>query len=123
MPEGLYIIAETCTASPVSDGYMKPSWTLRQLLAILRGLAIMVGLFWALILMQLVPAFLRGGVASVRESIARVAISGVPSSQWDQAISRMHAALALTFGLGIVLFLAQRYLGSRLAGRRSTDRN
>ena len=102
---------------------MKPSWTLRQLLAILRGLAIMVGLFWALILVRLVPALVRGGVAGVRESIARAAIAGVPSEYWDQAISRMHAALALTFGLGIVLFLAQRYLGRRLAAEASPDRN
>jgi hypothetical protein len=35
----------------VSDASMKPCWTLRQLLAILRGLAIMVALFWALIFM------------------------------------------------------------------------
>jgi len=102
---------------------MKPSWTLRQLLAILRGFAIMIGLFWALIFARLVPALVRGGVTGVRESITQAAITGLPSEYWDQAISRMHAALALTFGLGIVLFLAQRYLGRRLAAQASTDRD
>jgi hypothetical protein len=115
--------AGTFPKHTVSERFMKPTWTPRQLLAILRGLAIMVGLFWALILLHLGPAFLRGGVAGVRESIARVAIAGVPSEHWDMAISRMHAALALIFCLGAVLFLAQRYLGRRLAAPGSSGRD
>ena len=96
---------------------MKPSWTVRQFLAILRGLALMVALFWALILLQLVPAVVRGGLAGVRDHIARVAVAGVPPEHWGIAISRMYLALGVTFAIGILLFLAQRYLGRRLASQ------
>ena len=96
---------------------MKPSWTVRQFLAILRGLALMVALFWALILLQLVPALVRGGLAGVRDHIARVAVAGVPPEHWDIAISRMYLALGVTFAIGILLFLAQRYMGRRLASQ------
>jgi hypothetical protein len=96
---------------------MKPSWTVRQFLAILRGLALMVALFWALILLQLVPAVVRGGLAGVRDHIARVAVAGVPPEHWDIAISRMYLVLGVTFAIGILLFLAQRYLGRRLASQ------
>ena len=75
----------------------------------------MVALFWTLILLQLVPAMVRGGLTGVREHIARVAIAGVPPEHWDIAISRMYLALGMTFVVGIVLFLAQRYLGRKLA--------
>ena len=92
---------------------MKPSWTLRQVLALLRGIALMVALFWTLILLQLVPALVRGG----REHIARVAVAGVPPEHWDIAISRMYLALGITFAIGILSFLAQRYLGRRLASQ------
>jgi hypothetical protein len=99
---------------------MKPNWTLRQLLAILRGIALMVALFWALILLQLVSALVRGGLAGVRDYIARVAIAGVPQDHWSIAVTRMYAALGATFILGCVLFLAQRYLGRKLnLARRS----
>ena len=77
----------------------------------------MVALFWTLILLQLVPAMVRGGLTGVREHIARVAIAGVPPEHWDIAISRMYLALGMTFVVGIVLFLAQRYLGRKLATR------
>ena len=50
---------------------MKPNWTLRQLLALLRGLALMVAVFWGLVLLQLVPALLRRGIAGVREHITQ----------------------------------------------------
>jgi len=101
---------------------MKPTWTLPQFLAILRGLALMVALFWALILLQLVPARVRGGLAGVHEHIARVAVAGVPPEHWDIAISRMYLALGLTFAVGIVLFLVQRYLGRKLASQGRTPR-
>jgi len=96
---------------------MRPNWTLRQVLAILRGIALMVALFWALILLQLVPALVRSGLAGVREHIARVAIAGVPPEHWDIAISRMYIALATTFAVGLILFLAQRYLGRKLTSQ------
>jgi hypothetical protein len=101
---------------------MKPSWTLRQVLAILRGIVLMVALFWALLLLQLVPTLVRGGLAGVRDHIARVSVAGVPPEHWDIAISRMYLALGMTFAIGIVLFLAQRYLGRRLATRGGSAR-
>ena len=102
---------------------MKPSWTLRQFLAILRGLALMVALFWALILLQLVPTLVRGGLAGAREHIARVAVAGVPPEHWEIAISRMYLALGIAFTVGIVLFLAQRYLGWKLTSHGRTPRH
>lgn len=99
---------------------MKPSWTLRQVLAILRGLTLMVALFWALILLQLVPALVRGGLTGVRDHIVRVATTGVPPEQWEIAISRMYVALGTTFAVGLILFLAQRYLGRKLASQGGT---
>ena len=94
---------------------MKANWTLRQLLALLRGVALMVALFWALILLQLVPALIRGGLEGVREHIARVAVAGVPPDRWSIAVTRMHEALGGMFLLGCLLFLGQRYLGRRLS--------
>ena len=101
---------------------MKPSWTLRQLLAILRGIVLIVALLWALILLQLVPALLRGGLAGVRDHIARVAVAGVPPEHWDIAISRMYLALGMTLAVGLVLFLAQRYLGRKLTSQGGSAR-
>jgi hypothetical protein len=96
---------------------MKPNWTLRQLLAIVRGIALMVALFWALILLQLVPALVRGGLSGVRDHIARVAITGVPQEHWDIAVTRMYVALGVTLVFGCILFLAQRYLGRKLTSQ------
>ena len=96
---------------------MQPNWTLRQLLALLRGLALMVALFWGLILLQLVPAWLRVGLAGVRVHIERVATAGVPPDHWSIAIARMYGALAATFAFGCLLFVAQLYLGRKLSGR------
>ena len=96
---------------------MQPNWTLRQVLALLRGLALMVALFWGLILVQLVPALFRGGLAGVRDHIERVAIMGVPPDHWSIAITRMYEALVVTFVLGCLLFLAQHSLGRKLSGR------
>ncbi len=98
---------------------MRRDWPLRQLLATLRGIALMVALFWALILIQLVPSLLRGGLAGVRDHIARVAIAGVPQDRWDLAVTRMYEVLAATALLGCILFLAQRYLGRKLGSHGS----
>ena len=100
---------------------MKPNWTLRQLLAILRGIALMVALLWTLILVQLVPALVRGGFAGVREHIECVAISGVPPDRWSIAVTRMYVALGGTFLIGCLLFLAQRYLGRKLTSVRNSN--
>jgi hypothetical protein len=48
--------------------------------------------------------------------------AGVPPEHWDIAISRMSLALGMTFAVGIVLFLAQRYLGRKLASQGRTPR-
>jgi len=99
---------------------MKPDWTLRQVLAILRGVGLMVGAFLALILVQLVPSLLRGGIAGVRDHIERVAVSGVPPEHWPIAITRMYVALVGVAALLCVLYLAQRFLGQKLAAHRPT---
>lgn len=101
---------------------MKPDWTLRQVLAILRGVGLMVALFLALILLQLVPSLLRGGIAGVRDHIERVAVSGVPPEHWPIAITRMYVALFGVAALLCILYLAQRYLGRKLAGHRPPNR-
>lgn len=103
---------------PVSEKCMQPSWTLRQILAILRGLTIMVGLFWALVLVGLLPAFVREGLAGPRDLIVRVATAGVSPEHWNTAITRMQVALITTLAAGIILFVAQRYLGRKLSSRR-----
>ncbi len=95
---------------------MKPNWPLRQLLAILRGIALMVALFWGLILFQLIPALVRSGIAGVHDRIERVATAGVPQEHWSVAVTRMYEALGATFLLGCLLFLGQRYLGRKLSG-------
>lgn len=101
---------------------MKPDWTLRQVLAILRGVGLMVALFLALILLQLVPSLLRGGVSGVRDHIERVAVTGVPPEHWPVAIARMYGALIGVAVFLCILFLAQRYLGRKLAGNRPSSR-
>jgi hypothetical protein len=107
---------------------MKPNWTLRQILAILRGVALMVAVLWTLILLQLVPALLRGGLAGLRDHIVHVATAGVPPEHWGIAVSRMYIALAAIAFLGCALFLAQRYLARKLgsyggaSGRAMTSR-
>jgi len=53
---------------------MKANWTLRQLLATLRGIALIVALFWVLIFVQLVPALLRGGFSE--------SATASPASPW-----------------------------------------
>ena len=101
---------------------MEPSWILRQLLAILRGLTIMVGIFWALVLLELVPALLRRGFTGVHDLIVRVAIAGVPPEHWEAAISRMQLALGSILAVGILLFIVQRYLGRKLTSHVGASR-
>ena len=96
---------------------MKPNWTLRQLLALMRGLALMIALFWGLILLQLVPSLIRRGIAGVHEHIARAAVAGLPPEQWGIAITRMYLGLGATLAFGVFLYLAQRYLGRKLASQ------
>src|SRR2546430_2408054 len=99
---------------------MKPSWTLRQLLAILRGIALMIAMFWALILFQLVPTLMRKGLAGVREQIERIAESGVPPEHWMAAVTRMYEALGATLLIGWLLFLAQRSVARKLSLQQNT---
>jgi hypothetical protein len=102
---------------------MRRNWPLRQLLAILRGIALMVAVLLSLILVQLVPALIRGGLSGVRHHIARVAIAGVPPERWGIAVVRMYEAPSAVVLFVCILFLAQRYLGRKLnSGRGMPDR-
>jgi hypothetical protein len=76
----------------------------------------MVALFWGLILLQLIPALWRGGLAGVRDHIERVATAGLPPERWSIAVIRMYEALGSTFLFGCLLFLGQRYLARKLNG-------
>jgi hypothetical protein len=83
----------------------------------------MVAMLLSLILLQLVPSLIRGGLSGVRDHIARVAIAGVPPERWGMAVLRMYEALSAIVLLVCILFLAQRYLGRKLAsGRGVPDR-
>jgi hypothetical protein len=102
---------------------MRRNWPLRQLLAIMRGIALMVALLLSLILLQLAPSLIRGGLSEVRDHIARVAIAGVPPEHWGIAVLRMYEALSAIVLLVCILFFAQRYLGRKLvSGREVPDR-
>lgn len=107
----------------VSIQPMRCNWPLRQLLAILRGIALMVALLLSLILLQLAPSLIRGGLSGVRDHIARVAIAGVPPEHGGIAVLRMYEALSAIVLLVCILFFAQRYLGRKLgSGRGIPDR-
>jgi hypothetical protein len=97
--------------------YMQREWTLRQILAIVRGIGVMVGLFWLLVAVQFVPAWWRGGLGGVREQMVRIAVTGVAQDHWQIAVMRMDQALGIMGALGCGLFLLQRTLARRL--RRS----
>lgn len=97
---------------------MKRDWPLRQLLAVLRGVGVMLALILALVFAQLAPSLIHGGLGGVHDHIVRVATAGVPQEHWDVAIARMYEALATLALVGCVLFLAQRCLGRRLASAR-----
>jgi len=96
---------------------MKPSWTLRQVLALLRGIALMAHCSGAYPL-QLVPSLVRGGLAGVHDHIARV-LSQAFLRKLDIAISRMYLPRPTSLS-GCVLFLVQRYLGRKLASQGRT---
>jgi hypothetical protein len=102
---------------------MRRNWPLRQLLAVLRGIALMVTVLLSLILVQLAPSLIRGGLSAVRDHIARVAIAGVPPERWGIAVLRMYEALSAIALLVCILFFAQRYLGRKLSsGRGALER-
>jgi hypothetical protein len=98
--------------------YMQREWTLRQILAIVRGIGVMVGLFWMLVAVQFVPAMWHGGFAGVREQMVRIAVTGVAEDHWQIAVMRMDQALGIMGAVACALFLLQRYLGRKLNERR-----
>jgi hypothetical protein len=75
----------------------------------------MVAVFLSLILAQLAPSLIRGGLSGVREHIVRVAVAGVPPEHWGIAVLRMYEALSAIVLIVCILFFAQRYLGRKLA--------
>ncbi len=103
---------------------MRSDWPLRQLLAALRGINLIVAFVLVAILLQLAPSLVRGGISGVRDHIVRVAIAGVPQQHWDVAITRMYATLLLLVLLCCVLYCAQRFVARRLSAvRRRHDSN
>jgi hypothetical protein len=90
---------------------------MRQMLAILRGIAFMLGVFWIFIGLQFVPALLRGGPAAMREHLIRVAIAGVPPEHWPIAISRMQEALSILGALALGTYLLQRILARKIGSQ------
>jgi len=102
--------------------YMQREWTLRQILATVRGIGVMVGLFWLLVAVQFVPAWWRGGLGGVREQMVRIAVTGVAQDHWQIAVMRMDQALGIMGALGCALFLLQRYLGRKLSTRQTSQR-
>jgi hypothetical protein len=97
---------------------MKPEWPLRQLLAVVRGVAAIVCILCGLIFAQLTPSLLRGGLGGVRDHIVRVANTGVPSERWERAVSHMYEALIILFLLALLLYAAQRQLADVLRSRK-----
>jgi hypothetical protein len=98
---------------------MRSNWPLRQLLAVLRGVNLIVALVLAAILLQLAPALVRGGVSGVRDHIVRVATAGVPQEHWPVAIARMYETLLVLILFCCVLYWAQRFVGRRVTSARS----
>jgi hypothetical protein len=97
---------------------MQRNWTLRQLLAIVRGIGVMVGLFWLLVAAEFLPVLWHGGFAGVRNEMVRIAIAGTDRDRWQIAVIRMDQALGIMAAVGCGLFLLQRYLGRKLATSR-----
>ena len=88
--------------------YMQREWTLRQILAIVRGIGVMVGLFWLLVAVQFVPALWRGGLGGVREQMVRIAVTGVAQDHWQIAVMRMDQALGIMGALALrTIFIAE----------------
>jgi hypothetical protein len=97
---------------------MKPEWPLRQALAIVRGVAAILCILCGLIFVQLVPSLVQGGIGGVRDHIVRVATAGVPSEQWESAVSHMYEVLTVLFLFALLLYAAQRQLASLLRSRK-----
>jgi len=93
---------------------MRRQWTLRQLLATVRGIGLMLALFWVFVGAQFVPPLLRGGFAGMREHLDRVATAGVPEEQWPVAIAHMREALIVLAIFLVVMVLLQRYLARKV---------
>lgn len=81
----------------------------------------MIGLFWSMIALQLVPSLLRKGISGVHEHITRVAIAGVPPEQWSVAVTRMYVALVGILIFAVLLYLGQRYLARKLSAQSRMD--
>jgi len=93
---------------------MRRQWTLRQLLATVRGIGLMLALFWVFVGAQFVHPLLRGGFAGMREHLDRVATAGVPEEQWPVAIAHMREALIVLAIFLVVMVLLQRYLARKV---------
>ena len=93
---------------------MRRQWTLRQLLATVRGIGFMLALFWVFVGAQFVPALLRGGLRGMREHLDRVATAGVPEEQWPVAIAHMREALVVLAIFLVLMVLLQRYLARKV---------
>jgi hypothetical protein len=99
---------------------MRRQWTLRQLLATVRGIGLMLALFWVFVGAQFVPPLLRGGFTGMRAHLDRVATAGVPEDEWPVAIAHMREALVVLAIFLVLLILLQRYL-ARKVGRDPED--
>ena len=101
------------TTKGVYNG-MRRQWTLRQLLATVRGIGLMLALFWVFVGAQFVPPLLRGGFSGMRKHLDRVATAGVPEEQWPVAIAHMREALLVLAGFLVLMILLQRYLARKV---------
>ena len=88
---------------------------MRQLLAILRGLNLIVAMVLAAIALQLSPSLFHGGIAGVHDHIVRVATAGVAPDHWNAAVARMYETLIVLMVFVAVLYSAQRFVGRRLS--------
>jgi len=93
---------------------MRRQWTLRQLLATVRGIGFMLALFWVFMGIQFVPWLLRGGLEGMRQHLDQVATAGVPPEQWPVAITHMREALAVLAGCLVLTVVLQRHLSRRM---------
>jgi len=96
---------------------MRWEWTLRRVLAAVRGIGIMLAVFWVFIGIQFAAPLLRGGLEGMREHLDQLATAGVPPAQWPVAITHMQDALAILGACMILIVLLQRYLARKVARR------
>ena len=101
---------------------MKSQWPLRQLLAVLRGIGLILGILLAAIVVQLGPSLVRGGISGAHDHIVRVATAGVVQEHWDAAISRMYGALILLVVLVAVLYCTQHFLAQWVTSKGQRGR-